>query len=76
MRTTPRWPVVGRGEGGQEQAAEQGNQTAPHARNSFQRRVVSLKGTGWWSPRLRFGKENLEALFAAGSGNLSATKLR
>src|SRR5262245_44873797 len=76
MRSTPRWPVVGRGEGGQEQAAEQGHQTAPHARNSFQSRVVSLKGTGLWSVRLRSGKESLEAPFAAGWGTLSATKLR
>src|SRR4029077_13723628 len=58
MRSAPRWPVAGRGEGGQEHAAEQGHQTAPHARNSFQSRVVSLKGTGLWSARPRCGKES------------------
>src|SRR5262249_44178224 len=54
MRSTPGWPVVGRGEGGQEQPAEQGQQTAPHARSSFRGRVVSLKGTDLWSARLRW----------------------
>src|SRR5262249_918501 len=66
MRSTPRWPVVGHGKGGQEQPAEQGHQAAPHARSSFQGRVVSLQGTGLWSARLRSGKESLEARSAIG----------